>query len=202
MKIALAGATGSLGVPLLKHFLAAGYTVVVLTREGSDSASNLTQTSNMVIAQVDYHSVPSVVSALRGVQVVISILTSRAAGNQNPLIDASIDAGVSRFIPSEFGNDTTNSYIAKLPFYSAKVATQKCLKGKAQSNPDFSYTLFFTGAFLEWGSKSESKLILQSTRQPCLRVAIELSARLLSRRSVRAWWVWFSTSLRRRTRRS
>ncbi|ETI27914.1 hypothetical protein G647_00363 [Cladophialophora carrionii CBS 160.54] len=150
-KVALAGATGNIGVPTLKALLAANHDVVVLTRKGSNSASKLPQASNLTIKEVDYKSVDELTSALQGVKVVVSTLASASIGEQNPLIDAAVAAGVERFLPSEFGSDTVNPVTSKMPVFKYKVETQEYLKEKAAQNPSFSYTLVITGPFFDWG---------------------------------------------------
>ena len=147
----MAGATGDLGVPIVKALLAAGYHVTALTREGSNNTSRLPKSSNLSVAQVDYSSVQSLEAALRGHAVVISTLTSTSVGDQNPLIDAAIAAGVARFIPSEFGSDVLNEKRNQLPVFEGKVKTHEYLKAAAAKHPGFAYTVICTGAFLDWG---------------------------------------------------
>jgi hypothetical protein len=151
VKVALAGATGNVGIPILEALLAAGNHVVVLTRKGSNSASKLPQSSDITIKEVDYSSVSDLTAALEGVKVVVSTLATVSVGSQNPLIDAALAAGVERFLPSEFGSDTTNANSAALPVFKFKVATQDYVKEKAAQNPNFSYTLVVTGPFFDWG---------------------------------------------------
>ncbi|OAP58316.1 hypothetical protein AYL99_07406 [Fonsecaea erecta] len=151
VKVAIAGATGNLGLPLVKAFLDANYSVIALTRKGSSSASKLPQSSNLTVKEVDYTSVPDLTAALQGVKVVVSTLATASIGEQNPLIDASVAAGVERFLPSEFGSDTCNPKTAAFPVFKFKVATQEYLKSKAKENPSFSYTLVITGPFFDWG---------------------------------------------------
>ena len=150
-KVALAGATGNLGFPIFEALIGANYHVVVLTRKGSDSTSKLSKSSNITIKEVDYESVSDLQSALEGVKVVVSTLATTSVGAQNPLIEASIAAGVERFLPSEFGSDTLNPVTAKLTVFKYKVATQEYLKEKAAENKAFSYTFLITGPFFDWG---------------------------------------------------
>ncbi|KIY00487.1 uncharacterized protein Z520_04172 [Fonsecaea multimorphosa CBS 102226] len=151
VKVAVAGATGNIGLPVVKALLDANYSVIALTRKGSNSASKLPQSSNLAVKEVDYTSVPDLTAALEGVKVVVSTLATSSIGEQNPLIDASIAAGVERFLPSEFGSDTCNPKTAALPVFKFKVATQEYLKTKVSENPKFSYTLVITGPFFDWG---------------------------------------------------
>ncbi|KAI1627161.1 hypothetical protein EDD37DRAFT_621543 [Exophiala viscosa] len=149
-RVALAGATGNLGVPVLEALLGAGLSVTVLSRVGGNS-SKLKQRSNLTIKYVDFNSTQSLASALQGIEVVVSCLATLAIGSQNPLIDASVAAGVKRFIPAEFGMDSLNPLCVHLPVCAPKAATQKYLEAKAQANPGFSWTGIANGLFLDWG---------------------------------------------------
>ncbi|KAI5918817.1 oxidoreductase CipA-like protein [Camillea tinctor] len=149
-QVALAGATGNLGTPILQALLNAGFSVTTLSRKGGNS-SRLKPHSNLTIREVDFHSVESLTQALLGTQVVISCLATLAIGSQNPLIDAAVAAGVQRFIPAEFGMDSQNPFSAQLPVCAPKVATQKYLQAKSSSNPGFTYTAIANGLFLDWG---------------------------------------------------
>ncbi len=53
--------------------------------------------------------VTSLTQALKGQDAVISMLPITALDQQGPLIEAAIAAGVKRFIPSEYGSDSTVS---------------------------------------------------------------------------------------------
>ncbi|EHY57806.1 oxidoreductase CipA-like protein [Exophiala dermatitidis NIH/UT8656] len=151
-KVAIAGATGNLGLPILNKVLSAGYPVTVLTRKGSSNTSKLPQNSAITIREVDYSDVASLTSALQGINVVVSVLATAVVGGQTPLIEAAVAAGVSRFIPSEFGSNTVNPNAAQLPVFKGKVETLGVLKSKVQSNPgSFSYTQIINGPFFDWG---------------------------------------------------
>ncbi|PON26680.1 hypothetical protein TGAM01_v204690 [Trichoderma gamsii] len=150
-RIAVAGATGELGIPIVIALLAAGYHVTALTREGSSNALKLPMSSNLSVIEVDYSSVHSLAIALKDHAVVVSTLTSTSVDDQVPLIDGAIIAGVARFIPSEFGSDVTNSKRNKLPVFEGKVNTHQYLETVAAKNPNFSYTVICNGAFLDWG---------------------------------------------------
>ncbi|KIV81056.1 hypothetical protein PV11_08508 [Exophiala sideris] len=153
VKVAIAGGTGNLGPAIVNALLNANYHVTVLTRKGSNSASKLPKHANISVAEVDYSSVESLTEALKGHKVVVSTVGTELLGGQNPLIDAAIAAGVTRFLPSEFGSNTPNPKSSQLPVFQPKVATQKYLKEKAAENPNFSYTLVINGPFFDWGIK-------------------------------------------------
>ncbi|KAH8817249.1 hypothetical protein F5884DRAFT_819023 [Xylogone sp. PMI_703] len=151
VKVAVAGATGDLGIPVVNALLAANYAVTALTRKGSSNTSKLPKNPNLSVVGVDYSSIQSLRDALKDHTVVISALTSTVVGDQNPLIDAALAAGVARFIPSEFGSDVTNPKRNKLPVFEGKVMTLEYLKAIVAKNPGFSYTAICSGAFLDWG---------------------------------------------------
>ncbi|KAF2258176.1 oxidoreductase CipA-like protein [Lojkania enalia] len=150
--IALAGATGNLGMPILEVLPGANYRVTVLSRVSGNS-SRLRPNLNLTIKEVDFNSIESLIPALLGVNVVVSCLATLAIGCQNPLIDVSVAAGVKRFIPAEFGMDSQNPFSAQLPVCAPKAATQEYLLEKSGSNPGFTYTAIANGLFLDWGLK-------------------------------------------------
>ncbi|KAH7186920.1 hypothetical protein BKA60DRAFT_587989, partial [Fusarium oxysporum] len=150
--VALVGATGNLGPALLEQLLAASLNVTVLARVGSaNKVLALTNSNNVRVREVDYSSHSSVVSALDTVDIVISTLGfANLYEIQKSLMDASIEAGVSRFIPSEFGNDSANPLVRKLPVFADKIKTQEYLESKVAENPKFSYTFVYNNSFLDW----------------------------------------------------
>lgn len=148
-RVAIAGATGNLGLPILEAVLDAGYDVTVLSRIGGNS-SKLRSYPKLIIKEVDFSSVKSLARALEGVDAVVSCLATLAIGAQNPLIDASVSAGVKRFIPAEFGMDSTNPLCMELPVCAPKVATQEYLLAKSETKPEFTFTGIANGLFLDW----------------------------------------------------
>ncbi|KAJ5098627.1 hypothetical protein N7532_005628 [Penicillium argentinense] len=146
MKVAVAGASGAAGIPIIQELLAAGHFVIALTRVGSPG-SRLPKHPHLGIAEVDYDSISSLTETLKGHTAVV------ACGLlfQDNLIDASIAAGVTRFFPAKFGTDTDNPKAAQLPVFANKIHAFDYLKDKVAANPEFSYTAFCPGMFLDWG---------------------------------------------------
>lgn len=145
-------ATGSLGPAILEQLVAADFQVAVLSRQGS----NHSFLPSVAVSHVDYDSVHSISKALQGHDAVVSTLGDAAQGRQLNLVEAAAQAGVKRFIPSEFGSNTVNPKVAALPCYGNKVAVQKALEEKARQPGGMSYTLIMTGPFLDWASWSAS----------------------------------------------
>lgn len=146
--VALAGATGNLG-PAILSALSTRFAVTVLTRQTSKN----TFPDSITVKPVDYESVSSLTAALEGIDAVVSTLATSATIPQTNLIDASLAAGVKRFIPSEYGSDTSNPKNAALPVFAGKVSTEKYLKEKCTSESGLTYTFVITGPFLDWGLK-------------------------------------------------
>lgn len=152
-QIALAGATGNLGLPILNALLDAGVYVTVLSREGGSNSSKLKPHPRLTIKVVNFNSVETLTFTLLGIDIVISCLATLAIGSQNPLIDAAVAAGVKRFIPAEFGMDSANALCIELPVCAPKAETQRYLLEESDSNPGFTYTAIANGLFLDWGLK-------------------------------------------------
>ena len=148
-KVALAGATGALGAPILQALLKAGFNVTALTRPTSTHEFP----SNVEVRKVDYHDVESLRNALAGQEALISTITTSAIDQQKLLIDAAIAAGVQRIIPSEFGCDLENPKARELPVYADKVELEQYLQTQCRQRNDgkTTYTFVFNNAFLDWG---------------------------------------------------
>ncbi|KAB8070609.1 hypothetical protein BDV29DRAFT_197889 [Aspergillus leporis] len=145
--VAIAGASGDLGTPVLNALIESNsFNVTVLTRHTSKAQFPPT----VRVIPVNYESIPELTTALKGQDAVISTLTTDAMEVQFALIDAAVAACVKRFIPSEFSADIGNPKAATLPVYQSKIAVSKVLEQKAQENPDFTYTLVRHGPFLDW----------------------------------------------------
>lgn len=105
------------------------------------------------IVEVNYNDEIALRKALCNQDAVISCLgdVPAAVQAQDSLLNASLAAGVKRFVPSEFGSDTTNQHVRTYPFFRAKLEHQRRLRQAASTYRDFSYSLLITGPFLDWG---------------------------------------------------
>lgn len=130
---------------IVESLVDAGYKVTVLTR----SSSQKKHPSDVEVVQVDYEDKEALTQALRGHDVVISTIGYPAFLLQQTIIDAAIAAGVKRFIPSEWGSDTTNPNTRVLPGACEKAQIQEYLLKKANEG-QIDFTLIFTGPFLDF----------------------------------------------------
>ncbi|KAK5164606.1 uncharacterized protein LTR77_009812 [Saxophila tyrrhenica] len=146
--IAVAGASGALGTPLVHALLAANFQVTALTRLDSQS----THPPGVKVARVDYTSHSSLSAALTGHDALVVTLTPSASGDQDPIMRAAIAAGVYRIIPSEFGGDMLHPRVRTLPVFKGKRDTQTLVRRLcAESRGTTTFTLVFNNLFLDWG---------------------------------------------------
>lgn len=141
--------TGAIGPSIIHSLNAAGFRVQALTRR-----RQTTSIPNAVnVVEVNYNDDNALRKALRYQDAVVSCLgdVPAAVQAQESLLKAALDVGVKRFLPSEFGSDTTNRHVRSYPFFRAKVEHQRRLRQAASAYRDFSYSLLITGPFIDWG---------------------------------------------------
>jgi len=158
-KVAVAGATGNIGLATIHALQAAGFTVTALTRGGSTSSIP----AGVHIATVDYASIESLTTALTGHDAVVSCVGSFALASQPNIVEAASVAGVKRFIPAEFGADTLNPRIRAFPILKDKLQVQKMLVEKYEQS-GMTYSLLYTGLFLDWGLENGMILGVKSRK--------------------------------------
>ncbi|KAF4809431.1 hypothetical protein CGCSCA5_v011370 [Colletotrichum siamense] len=145
--VALLG-KGFLGSAILTELVNAGLTVTVLGR--SESAKEGLP-SGVKFATVDYSSVEGLAAALRGQDAVVSTVSKGGLLTQKTVIDASIKAGVKRYIPSDWGTFTTDPKAQRelVPVLGPMLDVQRYLAEKARTG-EIEHTIFSVGAFLDF----------------------------------------------------
>lgn len=143
--VALAGASGNLGAPILKSLTDAGLTVTVLTRPGSSS----TYPSGVKTTEIDYDNTESLTAALKDQDALVCAVGFTAFLSQEKLIDAAIASGVKRVLPSEYGTDPDVASVRQLPAFGHKVQVEQYLKKKIQGTST-TYTLVCCNEFFDW----------------------------------------------------
>lgn len=145
--VTVAGASGSIGAAILHALNASGhFSLTVLKRHGSE----FNPPEGVRVVSVDYSSQESLTTALIGQDAIISALGHAALLDQITLADAAVKAGVTRFIPSEYGCNLSNELARKLPSFADKIKTQEHLFQLSQSTR-LSYTIIYCTALLDWG---------------------------------------------------
>ena len=143
--VALAGASGAIGAPVLKALLDANFIVTVLTRP--DSSGTFPPT--VKVEKVDYSDTESLTTALKGQDALVSTVGYAAMLSQEKLVNAAIANGVKRVIPSEYGSDPENTAARQLPVFGHKVQVEQYLKKNVQGTST-TYTLVCNNEFFDW----------------------------------------------------
>ena len=109
--VALAGATGDLGSRVAAELVALGAPVRALVRPGTaaDKQARLADLG-VAVVEVDYADRAALRAAVEGASVVVSALSGLRpviVDTQTQLLAAAEDAGVPRFMPSDFAIDFT-----------------------------------------------------------------------------------------------
>ena len=138
------GASGSVGPPIVNALLASGFSVSVLTR----ASSKATFATDVKVVRTNYSS-ESLVEAFKGQDAVVSAIATYSTEEQMRIIDAAIAAGVRRFLPSEYGIDTSDPKIIEvLEPAKPKHDTVQYLKSK--ESVGLSWTAVIVGGFFDW----------------------------------------------------
>ncbi|KAG9053869.1 hypothetical protein FS842_006906 [Serendipita sp. 407] len=151
--IVVVGAGGKLGAPLFQTLLQSNepkFTVTALIRSSSSyTLPEGVDQDRAKLAKVDFDDQPGLVNVLRGQDAIVFAF---GAGpdlipTSKTLIDAAIEAGVKRVIPSEFGNDEIP---LTEPLFGNKQVVQKILQ-EAASQGKITYTLIRNGPWFDLG---------------------------------------------------
>ncbi|KAI9683924.1 MAG: hypothetical protein M1829_004259 [Trizodia sp. TS-e1964] len=149
--VIVVGASGNLGSIVVWTLQSTQrFNVSVLTR----STSTAVFPQGVTVHKTDY-SAASLLVALQGQDAVVSTIAGAALGEQKKVIDAAVQAGVKRFIPSEFGGNTANKYANDLvPVFARKVEVVNYLKAQSAASPSLTWTAIVTGPFFDRSLKS------------------------------------------------
>jgi uncharacterized protein YbjT (DUF2867 family) len=144
--IVVAGATGNLGIVEALRKRRATVRAVVRVDTASQKIEKLDQLG-VVTAKVDMHDLRDVTKACEGASCVVSVLAGLREAivtAQTVLLDAAVQAGVPRFIPSDFSSDFT-----KLPpGENRNFDLRREFRDYLQKAP-IAATSIFNGAFAE-----------------------------------------------------
>jgi hypothetical protein len=106
--------------------------VTVLSRPDSKS----TFPASVKVVHTDY-SKDDLVSKLKGQDAFLSFLGNAAFGAQTTIVDAAAEAGIKRFIPSEFGHNTDSEKVrGVIPIFESKRSVVEYIK----KYPNLEYT--------------------------------------------------------------
>ncbi|WP_035332974.1 NmrA family NAD(P)-binding protein [Dyadobacter crusticola] len=109
--IVVAGATGQLGSRITHYLLQKGAKVRAIVRKGSTNPHvNVLRAAGAEVVEVDFTDIAGLTRAITGASCVVSVLSGLReviVGAQTRLLQASVSAGVARFIPSDYSIDYT-----------------------------------------------------------------------------------------------
>ncbi|KAI3324989.1 putative isoflavone reductase family protein CipA [Xylariaceae sp. AK1471] len=144
--VAILGATGNVGVEVVKAVLAAGkFTVTAIVRPGSSHKfPNGVQTK-----EANLSSMESLITAFLGQDAVINTTNITDPATNIRIADAAQEAGAYRFIPADFGQDPATSHGPDFPVFAFKSATLKHLKEITGAEGGMTWTVIVNGAFLD-----------------------------------------------------
>ncbi|KAF2201402.1 NAD(P)-binding protein [Delitschia confertaspora ATCC 74209] len=149
--IIVAGATGSVGAPILKALLEEpSLNVSILSRASSKAQFPVSIPLKKVS---DEFTVEELTEAFRGQDAVVVALSTTPITQDNlaiRLIEGAIAAGVKRFIPSEFGTNNLDPRARKVvPIYDTKGAAHEFLEKRCKES-GMTWTSFACGSWLDW----------------------------------------------------
>ncbi|KAJ6032126.1 hypothetical protein N7540_002858 [Penicillium herquei] len=145
-KVAIIGATGTLGSRISSALEAAGYEVTAVQRKDSSKSTP----EGLKSVKVDYANKEELVSIFKGQDVVISVVPFPTLDSEKIIIDACIDASVKRFIPSEFTTMMESPLAINLPVAKDKVLIRQYLTSvMANANGPTTWTSVNNGAFFD-----------------------------------------------------
>lgn len=151
---------GNIGLPILKALTSSEFSdriaAFVLIRPASladpakQPAIAEVRALGVTVLEGDLEAgVPALTALLTGAAIatVVSVVGGLQIGHQLPLVEAAKAAGVTHFIPSEFGVDTERTPTDGMwgPPVQAKQAVQRAVQASGVD-----YTLIYTGVFAEF----------------------------------------------------
>ncbi|KAJ4299344.1 hypothetical protein N0V90_004589 [Kalmusia sp. IMI 367209] len=152
--ILIAGATGSVGAPILAALVAEpSFNVTILTR----ASSHAKFPPGVPVKTVsDAYTLDELTEAFKEQDAVVSAISTTPIIKDDlafRIIDAAVAAGVKRLIPSEFGANNLDPRATSLvPVYELKGKMLKYLIQKAEeSNGALTWTSISCGSWLDWG---------------------------------------------------
>ena len=151
--VVLIGAGGNIGSHILAALTAANFNVTILSLASSKSSFP----DHKVVTVADDYPHADLVAAFKGQDAVVSPVTitpgyQKIDGTgQYSFINAAIEAGVQRYIPSEFGHDHRNAASVELSELIAEKA--KVFRYLESKQSQISWTIVPSGPFYDFDLK-------------------------------------------------
>jgi uncharacterized protein YbjT (DUF2867 family) len=159
--VAVAGATGQLGSLIALGLRKRDVTVKALVRPGTaPSRTQILRDAGVTIAEVSLVDIPALTETLHGASVVVSALQGLRdiiVDAQGTLLDATVAAGVPRFIPSDFSLDFTKT----APGSNRNLDFRREFHGKLDAS-GIRWTSILNGAFMELLASGQMRMVNDS----------------------------------------
>jgi uncharacterized protein YbjT (DUF2867 family) len=161
-RILVVGATGHLGREMVKACAQQGHEAHALVRPATrkDPAKmQLLRAAGATLHEGDLTDYDSLLRACRSADIVISAVGGMQVGDEGALVHAVKEAGVQRFVPSDFGLDPAAAGPGSCVLFDAKAAVHKTVKASGipytfiHSNGFFTYWAFSLGDLTRLGGK-------------------------------------------------
>ncbi|KAF2494576.1 NAD(P)-binding protein [Lophium mytilinum] len=147
VKIAIAGGSGNVAQEIIDVLVASKkHEILLLSRKDAPAGSSI---PGVTWVTANYDDTKQLAEILQGVHTLLSFVSpmGESAGTiQKNLIDASIEASVKRFAPSEWAT----SGLEHLSWYAYKAEARQYLKELNKDKKVLEYTLFQPGLFLNY----------------------------------------------------
>jgi uncharacterized protein YbjT (DUF2867 family) len=146
--VVIAGATGDLGGRVVRELFNLKAPVRAIVRvETSESKLKVLRDFGCEVVKVDYANHKGLVDALKGASVVLSTLAGLRdviVDTQSKILKAAVEAGVPRFIPSDFSADFT-----KIPEGENRNLNLRMEFLKIAEKADIKLTSILNGGFMD-----------------------------------------------------
>jgi len=145
--VMIMGAGGLFGSHVLDALSAeTSFNLSILARKSSKA----TYPSKFQVHTIDEDSpTDQLIKAFRGQDALVNVLPGRPLSVHLRMIDAAIEAGVQRFIPTEYGNNTCSAASEFVELYGEKAKVIAHLKSRQDTG--LTWTAIHTGQFFDWG---------------------------------------------------
>lgn len=150
--IVIIGASGAIGSVILEAFLKTPSVNITILQRAS-STQTVFPTSARVVIIPDGYPHDSLVAAFANKDAVINCVTTLAVRTQLRIISAAAEAGVRRFVPSEYGLNNNNPAARALcTVFREKGEVQDYLRTLEDR---MEWTSFAVGMWLKWSATHE-----------------------------------------------
>ncbi|PVH93433.1 NAD(P)-binding protein [Periconia macrospinosa] len=151
--ILIVGAAGSIGTHVLKTLEQEPTFTLTLLQRASSKAKLPAHLRTISIA--DSYPTDELVQAFKDQDVIVNCMTSLSAADQFRMVDAAISAGVTRYVPSEYGlNNLRPDAQALNSVFHDKGKVQEYLRAKATDGA-IEWMSISCGMWIRWSMEHE-----------------------------------------------